>query len=150
MDYEIEDFEPMPEQEFEEQLEMPLDGTVSVMELAQQRMTEMLEAEQDNATETIAGDSSGMPALADLLAGCQAYPASPTAIAKIQKQMDSQDHPLYKLNIGECFTLTLSWFSKSDMAKLRSSVGMFANRNGRRFTILSHKDMDILEIARIQ
>lgn len=146
MAYEIEENEDLPE----EQLTMPLDGSVSVIELAQQRMQALIEDEQQQAVETITSDSSAMPALSELLANCTAYDASPQAMTKIVRTSADSEHPLALLQIGQCYTMPLEWFSKENLAKVRSSVGMFANRNGKRFSVISHKNDNILEIARIQ
>lgn len=153
MSYEIEDFEEdsePAEEQLDIPLEMPLDGSVSIMELANRQMATLLAEEAKNAAKSNTERSSGMPPLTDLLAGCEIYSASPQATAKIMRQTAHADHPLGALAVGECYTLTLSWFTQSDFAKLRSSVGMYANRNQRRFTILKHKEHNVLEIARIQ
>jgi hypothetical protein len=145
MDYQIEENEELTEQ----QLTMPLDGSVSVIELAQQRMQAMLEDEPLPPVEATISDSSAMPSLSELLAPLTIYDASPQAMAKVSRPIDTE-HPLALLAIGQCYTLPLDWFSKNDLLKVRSSVGMFANRNGKRFSIISHKTNNILEIARIQ
>lgn len=154
MTYQIEDFEPMPEEEFEEvQNELPLDGSVSIMELAQ-RQLEALQNETDNEAEELPqkANVSTMPPIAELLVNCEAYSASPQALAKIGEASapDSDQHPLQRLEIGQCFTLPLEWFSKNDLAKFRSAVSMWASRNSRKFCVISHKNYNVLEVARIE
>jgi hypothetical protein len=82
--------------------------------------------------------------------------ASPQAKVKVETKTDvfgvqpSSHHrakyPLSELGLGQCFTVP---FADLNEVALRSSVSLFAKKTGKRFTVLKHTNLKLVEVARI-
>lgn len=120
---------------------------ISVMELAQRQMQALLDEEAETESKPKA---EKLPVLSDMLNGLEMFEASPKALAKTESVETEQDnHPLRLLTIGQCYVIALSSLQTGQIARIRSAVAMWANRNGGKYTVISHKEHDLLEIARI-
>lgn len=85
------------------------------------------------------------------------FPASPEAMKKIKCEIvDKNDtfknehhrakYPFDMLKIGECFTLK---FGEYVEGSVRLSAFNSGKKNGKKFTVIKHKDLALIEVARI-
>lgn len=85
------------------------------------------------------------------------FPASPEAMKKIKCEIvDKNDtfknehhrvvYPFDLLKIGECFTFKLGDYIESSVRLSAFNVG---KKNGKKFTVIKHKDLGLVEVARV-
>lgn len=85
------------------------------------------------------------------------YPASPDAMSKIKCEIvDKGDtfenthhlikYPFDQLRIGECFTVGMS---DANEFSLRITANKTAKRTNKLFTVIKHKDLGLVEVARV-
>jgi hypothetical protein len=94
----------------------------------------------------------------DLAMSFEILPASPEAMRKIKCEIvDKGDtfknehhrarYPFDSLKIGECFTFKIGEFSESSVRLSAFNVG---KKTAKKFTVIKHKDLDLIEVARIE